>query len=41
MERMCAEGKIIPQEWMKNAVGAKISSQPLLDAVDEAFKHLK
>jgi oligoendopeptidase F len=41
MERMCAEGKIIPQEWMKNAVGAKISSQPLLDAVDEGFKHLK
>jgi len=41
MERMCALGNIIPQEWMKNAVGAKISSQPLLDAADEALKYIK
>jgi hypothetical protein len=41
MERMCALGSIIPQEWMKSAVGAKISSQPLLDAADEALKHIK
>ena len=41
MERMCALGNIIPQEWMINAVGAKISPQPLLDAVDEALKHIK
>lgn len=41
MERMCALGNIIPQEWMINAVGAKISSQPLLDAADEALKHIK
>ncbi|NIM90242.1 MAG: hypothetical protein GTO17_04760 [Candidatus Aminicenantes bacterium] len=41
MERMCALGNIIPQEWMIKAVGARISSQPLLDAADEALKHLK
>jgi hypothetical protein len=41
MERMCALGNIIPQEWMKNAVGAKISSRPLLDAADEALKYIK
>ncbi len=41
MERMCVAGKIIPQVWMKNAVGSKISTKPLLDAVDEALKNLK
>lgn len=41
MERMCSAGNIIPQLWMKNAVGSKISSKPLLDAVDEALKHIK
>jgi len=40
MERMCALGNVIPQVWMKNAVGSKISSKPLLDAVDEALKHI-
>jgi len=41
MERMCVAGNIIPQLWMKNAVGSEISSKPLLDAVDEALKHIK
>jgi len=41
MERMCAVGNIIPQEWMKAAVGSKISAQPLLDAAEEALKHIK
>jgi len=41
MERMCVAGDIIPQVWMKNAVGSEISSKPLLDAVDEALKHIK
>jgi len=33
MERMCSAGKIIPQLWMKNAVGEEISVKPLLNAV--------
>jgi hypothetical protein len=41
MERMCVAGNIIPQAWMKNAVGSEISTKPLLDAVDEALKYIK
>jgi hypothetical protein len=41
MERMCITGKIIPQEWMKNAVGSEISTKPLLDAAEEALKFVK
>ena len=37
MERMCAAGNILPQLWMKNAVGAEISVKPLLHAVDRAL----
>ena len=41
MERMCAAGNILPQLWMKNAVGAEISVKPLLQAVDRALKIAK
>jgi hypothetical protein len=41
MERMCAAGNILPQLWMKNAVGAEISVKPLLKAVDRALKLAK
>ena len=41
MERMCAAGNIIPQAWMKNAVGSGISTKPMLDAADEALKYIK
>lgn len=41
MERMCLAGNIIPQAWMKNAVGSAISTKPMLDAVDEALKFIK
>jgi hypothetical protein len=41
MERMCKSGNIIPQLWMKNAVGSKISVKPLLESVSEAVKHIK
>lgn len=41
MERMCVAGKIIPQLWMKNAVGSPISAEPLLRAADEALKHIR
>ncbi|MCU0236141.1 MAG: hypothetical protein MUC72_03545 [Acidobacteria bacterium] len=41
MERMCAAGNILPQLWMKNAVGSDISVKPLLQAVDRALKKAK
>jgi hypothetical protein len=41
MVRMCASGNIIPQLWMKNAVGSDISVKPLLQAVNEALKYVK
>jgi hypothetical protein len=34
MERMCLAGNIMPQIWMKNAVGSEISVKPVLKAVD-------
>jgi hypothetical protein len=41
MERMCAAGNIMPQEWMKRAVDSEISVKPLLKAVDRALKLAK
>lgn len=38
MERMCAAGSILPELWMKNAVGSEISVKPMLKAVDRALK---
>jgi len=37
MERICSIGSIIPQLWMKKAVGAEISVQPMLKAVEKAL----
>jgi hypothetical protein len=39
--RMFSAGKLIPQLWMKNAVGTEISVKPLLDATDKALKTIK
>ena len=36
--RMLEQGRITPQQWMKGAVGSKVSNKPLLNAVDEAVK---
>ncbi|MCX6267349.1 MAG: hypothetical protein NTW16_08345 [Bacteroidetes bacterium] len=36
--RIYSAGRLIPQIWMKNAVGSEISIQPLLDATDAALK---
>lgn len=36
--RIYCNGKLIPEIWMKQAVGNKISIQPMLDATDEALK---
>jgi len=41
MERMCKAGRLIPQLWMKNAVGEEISAAPLLQAAAEALKVIK
>jgi hypothetical protein len=38
--RIFATGRLIPQLWMKNAVGSEISIQPLLNATDEALKKI-
>jgi hypothetical protein len=41
MDRMYTQGSIVPQIWMKNAVGSPISIEPLLSATNEAIKALK
>ena len=41
VERMYTQGRVVPQLWMKGAVGSVISVNPLLDAVDEALEALK
>lgn len=41
MMRIYSQGRIIPQQWMKAAVGKEISAQPLLNGVDEALKIIK
>ena len=37
MERMCKIGSVTPDLWMKEAVGAPISTAPLLHAAEEAL----
>lgn len=39
--RIYSAGRLIPQLWMKNAVGSEISIKPLVEATDEALKVLK
>ncbi len=41
MNRMYTQGSIVPQIWMKSAVGATISIDPLLKATNEALEALK
>lgn len=41
MNRIYTQGRIIPQQWMKNAVGSPISIEPLLTATNEALQALK
>ena len=38
MERMCIQGRLTPNLWMKGAVGADISVEPMLKAAAEALK---
>lgn len=37
--RIYSAGRLIPQLWMKHAVGSEISIKPLLDATDAALKN--
>jgi hypothetical protein len=39
--RIYSAGRLIPQLWMKHAVGTEISIKPLLNATDNALKVLK
>jgi hypothetical protein len=37
VDRIFRQGKLTPQQWMTGATGAKISVQPLIDALDKAL----
>lgn len=39
VSRIYRLGTLIPQEWMRQAVGSELSSKPMLDATAEAVKH--
>lgn len=40
MERMCRIGSVTPFEWMRQAVGGPISTQPFIKAAAEAVKKI-
>ena len=40
MERMCRQGRLAPDVWMQQAVGAPVSAEPLINAAAEAVKKL-
>ncbi len=40
-DRIYSTGRLIPQLWMKNAVGAEISNKPMLEAVEDALVKIK
>lgn len=37
IDRMYSQGRLTPQQWMIGATGSKISTQPLLNALDKAI----
>ena len=41
VDRMFKQGRIIPQLWMKGAVGSRISTEPLLRATENAVAALR
>ena len=41
MERMCRQGRLAPDIWMQQAVGAPVSADPLIKAATEAIKKLQ
>ena len=38
IDRIYSQGTLTPQQWMKAAVGEKISAQPIIDALDKVLK---
>jgi len=36
--RMYTQGRMVPQVWMKKAVGMELSAQPILESVEDALK---
>ena len=41
MERIYLYGRIIPQQWMRHAVGSNITGKPILENVEKALQVLK
>jgi hypothetical protein len=41
VERIYEQGRLIPQVWMKGAVGREISTEPILEATSHALKVVK
>ncbi len=41
IQRIYKNGRLIPQVWMKTAVGKELSTEPMLQATDEALKMVK
>ena len=41
MERICTLGRLTPDAWMRAAVGAPISAQPLIEAAERAVRKRK
>ncbi len=40
MQRICTQGKLIPELWMKKAVGEELSAKPLLHKAQFAIDHI-
>lgn len=41
VDRIFSTGRVVPQMWMKNAVGMELSNKPMLNAVAESLEKVK
>lgn len=41
IQRIFAQGRLIPQYWMKKALGHKLSAEPLLSATNKALEEMR
>ncbi|MFO7368796.1 MAG: hypothetical protein R6X09_00850 [Bacteroidales bacterium] len=41
LNRIYSQGNLVPQQWMEGAVGARISVQPVLNAVNQALDKMQ
>lgn len=41
VDRIWSIGKLTPQAWMQKAVGENVSIKPMIEATEEAIKHIK